>query len=235
LGIQKLFSIAVLSVCSATFLVGQVSPAPEVEHLDSIQSRAAAAKAAGKTEVSFPAPGVSYPFVPAGLVHASSEFSVVVGIPVAKQTVVENDTSISTWYSIEIEQTISNRPCKMCSLLTLEGLPKSLQPSSLLPIPAHSMLLIRRGGTITADGVAVTETEGGLSALTTGKKYLFVVDKSPKGMVRLVLNDAGIFAVGDDGDTLTPITPASHPPVSHPSSTKVTSLKELRQSVQPPK
>jgi len=225
----KLFSLVVLVAATRMFASAQaLPPQPEVEPTQSIASRAAAAKADGKAAVSFPSKGVSYPVAPDGLTHAVSEFTVVVGVPGAIQTVIEDGALIASWYSITISETIANHPCKMCSLLTADGLPKSLQPANLLPIAPHSMLLLRRGGAVTVDGVKITETENGVSALTIGEKYLFVVDKSPGGMARLVLNDAGIFSVGPDGRTLTPISGVSHTTSVADQKIKYPSLGDLR-------
>jgi hypothetical protein len=226
LSLQKLSSIFVCLVISNFMAAAQ--SAPQVEHVTTIAERAAAAKASGSREAAFPFPGVIYPIVPSGLIHASSQFSLVVGTPRATQTVIQDEAWISTWYSIAIDEVIVEHPCSLCSLLTIDGLPASMRPAKLLPVPAHSLLLIRRGGSVRMDGVDVTETERGVAALTVGKKYLFVVDKSPKGMARLVLNDAGIFVVGQDGDTLAPI---SGPGDS--TKTKFPTLTELRSDVHP--
>jgi hypothetical protein len=200
--------------------------APQVEHVTTIAERVAAAKASASREVTFAFPGVIYPVVPRGLVRASSQFSLVVGTPRATQTVIQDEASLSTWYSIAIEEVIVDHPCSMCSLLTVDGLPPSMRPDKLLPVPPHSLLLIRRGGAVAMEGVNVTETERGVAQLMVGKKYLFVVDESPKGMARLVLNDAGVFAVGPDGDALTPI---SRP--SDGAKAKFPTLNELRKDV----
>jgi len=191
-------------MCAGHVLAAQ--NASSSDDIESLASRAAAAKAAGQTEATFPSRGVTYPVVSRGLNRALSDFTVIVGTPSTKQTVIKDGSSLATWYSIKIKQVIVEHPCKMCALLTTAGLPPSLQPNKLLPVPPQSMLLIRRGGTTNIDGVNVTETEKGLAELTLGKEYLFVVDKASSGIARLVLNDAGLFVVGENGETLTPIT-----------------------------
>ena len=211
-------------------VVAQTPLQPEAEHQESIASRAAQGKTEGKSEVTFPSVGTSYPVVAGGLTHATSEFTVVVGVPRAVQTVIENDTSIATWYSIAISEVIASHPCKMCSLLTIDGIPASLVPNTLLPVADRSMLFLRRGGSITRDGVKVTETENHISALTIGKKYVFVVDKSPNGIARLVLNDAGIFTVADDGKTLTSIIVGSSPSDKTAQPQGFPTLDQLREA-----
>lgn len=214
----------------ALSMVAQSAITPEVEDRESITGRAAKTKAEGKTAVSFASPGVSYPVASTGLTHAVSEFTVVVGTPRAMQTVIQDNMYVATWYSIAIDEVIATHPCQMCSLLTTKGLPQSLQPSSLLPSAPNSILLLRRGGTVTVDGVAVTETENGVAALTTGEKYLFVVDKSSNGMARLVLNDAGIFSVGGKGETLTPISTTGYVASAISKPQVFPSLDELRKA-----
>ncbi len=185
-----------------------------------VSARAAAAKAAGKTEATFPSLTNTYPVEAKGLTHAASQFTVVVGTPRKTLAVLlEDGTAIGTWYSVEIQETITDHACTMCALLTFDKLPGGVKPTSLLPVPPHSMIFVRRGGSMIVDRVQMTETEKDVATLCVGKKYLFVVDKSPAGIARLVLNDAGIFVVGDDGNTLTPLnkqtsaTPVSFPPI----------------------
>lgn len=193
-----------------------------------VTERAAAAKAAGKTEVTFPSLTNTYPVEVKGLTHAIMEFTVVVGTPRKTQSVlVEDGAGIGTWYSVEIEQTIADHACTLCALLTFDKLPGGAKPASLLPVPAHSMIFVRRGGSITVDGIQVTETEKGVATLSEGKKYLFVVDKSPAGIARLVLNDAGIFTVGADGNTLAPLTGSKQ---AGASSGSFPTLSDLRQA-----
>lgn len=211
-------------------IIAQTILQPEAEHQESITSRAAAAKANGKLEVSFPSGVTSYPVLAGGLAHATSEFTVVLGVPRAVQTVIEDDVSIATWYLIDITEVIATHPCKMCSLLTVDSLPSSLVPNTLLPVAGHSMLFLRRGGNITRDNVKVTETENHISDLTIGKKYVFVVDKSQNGMARLVLNDGGIFMVGDDGKTLSSIIVGNRPTGSTAQSQGFPTLDQLREA-----
>jgi hypothetical protein len=202
---------------------------PEAQHRESIASRAAQAKAEGKTVVSFPSPVVSYPIAATGLTRAVAQFTVVVGTPRAIQTVIEDNTFVATWYSVTIDEVIAGYPCQICDLLTTKDLPQSMQPTRMLPIASHTMLFIRRGGTVTVDGVAVTETENGISALTIGEKYVFVVDKASSGMARLVLNDAGILSVNSNGETLTPIVGASRA-TSAAKPPNPPTLQELREA-----
>ena len=203
---------------------------PEAQPRESITSRAAQAKAEGKTAVSFPSPSVSYPIVAKGLTRAVAQFTVEwVGTPRAIQTVIEDNIFVATWYSVTIDEVIAGYPCQICDLLTTKGLPQSVQPTRMLPIPPHTMLFIRRGGTVTVDGVAVTETENGVSALTIDETYVFVVDKASSGMARLVLNDAGICSVGSDGETSTPIGEASRAASAAKPLNSLT-LKDLREA-----
>ena len=146
------------------------------------------------------------------------------------QTMVENNTSIATWYSVAITEVIASHRCEMCSLLTVDGIPPGLVPNKLLPIADHSMLFLRRGGSIIRDGITVTETENHVSTLAIGKKYLFVVDKGQSGFARLVLNDSGIFRVEDDGKTLTSITTGNGPSDKAAQSQEFSTLDQLRQA-----
>ncbi len=223
-------SIALFLLNCGLPIVAQTILQPEAEQRQSIASRAAEGKADGKQEVSFPSGVTSYPVLADGLTHATSEFTVVVGVPRAIQNVVEDDTSIATWYSIAITEVIASHPCKMCPLLAVEGIPASLLPNTLLPVADHSMLFLRRGGSVTRDGVKVTETENHISALTIGKKYVFVVDKSQNGIARLVLNDGGIFMVEDDGKTLTSIIVGNRPSDKAGQSQGFPTLDQVREA-----
>src|SRR5580704_10694226 len=129
---QQCYLRVMLFLGMSAMLSAQVTPIQNSDPTPSLADRAATAKSEKKPEVSFPSPGVSYPTVPDGLTKAVSEFTVVVGVPRAKQTVIQDATSISTWYSIEIQEVIADHSCKMCSLLTLDSLPKTLQPTNLL-------------------------------------------------------------------------------------------------------
>ena len=210
----------------------QTTSLPEVEPRTTIADRAAAAKKSGISDVTFATAGVTYPIEPTGLRHAIVDFTVIVGVPVAKQTVVQNGTDISTWYTIDTKEVIADRPCKMCALLSADNIPSTLRPTTLLPIPPHSILLSRRGGSTKVDGVTVTETENGISALTIGTQYLFVVDKSPNGMARLVLNDAGIYTLAPEGQALTPLAVAAGTASVGTKAGAFPSLAQLRQSAQ---
>jgi hypothetical protein len=59
--------------------------------------------------------------------------------------------------------------------------------------------------------VTLTQREMGEPSLIIGKRYLLIVDASLDRLATLPFGGAGVWLIGQDGNTLSPITKSPHP------------------------
>ena len=193
-----------------------------------LKSRAVEAKAQGKRQVIVGVPSDIPQIVPS-LDHALANFLVIVGRPIAMQTVVEHDADIVTWYKFHIACTLSNRPHRL-SLVTLDVLSDEMKPTELLPIAKDEIVVIRRGGTLIVDGVTITARNPHFPPFDTSKAYLLFLYNSPDGLAYVGMEAAGTFEI--ENDTLLPFGLDDHPVVQDMKNLYGNSLNRAQQSIQ---
>src|SRR5205085_2035376 len=82
----------------------------------------------------------------------------VLAVPIAKETVVERDVTMSTWYKVLITERLSPRaPAPIVS--PLDAIDPSLRPKTLLPLAENEILVSKPGGSLEMDGVTVTAAD----------------------------------------------------------------------------
>ena len=160
------------------------------------RSLAMQAKADGKSKLKLPGPQITG-ISAENLQQAIEDSRLITLRPTAIQT-VSDASDLYTWYK-----------CKTLSVLwtpvrpkgrahSLDQIPPELQPSSLLPLAQNEVLLIRRGGIITVEGVILEISNG--AEMSLDKEYLLFAALASDGKVVAVpLGRAGIFSLSKDG------------------------------------
>ncbi len=125
---------------------------------------------------------------------------------------------------------VDHPPVTTASLLT-DSLPVQIKTSTLLPLNGNQILLAVSGGTTVIDGVTLTERTPGEESIKLNQQYLFILDISPDRLARLPLEAAGVFTIGGDGNTLSPITSRAHPVVKDVNSPQFRFLSQVQRSI----
>ncbi len=193
-----------------------------------LKSRAVEAKAQGKREVTLGVPS-DIPQIVTSLDHALANFLVVVGTPIATQTVVEHDADIVTWHKFHIDTILSNRPHHQ-SAVTLDILSDEMKPAPLLPISKDEIAVLRPGGTLVVDGVTITARDPRFPPFVVSKTYLLFLYNSPDGLAYVGMEAAGAFEI--ENDKLLPLGPDDHPVVRDMKYMYGNSLSRAREAIE---
>jgi hypothetical protein len=165
---------------------------------NSIQARAARARAEGKTEVVISAPDIEYTGSSAStdLDKALSYYTAVVAQPVKAQSyIADNGEDIITWYRFKVAEVLSERTKPACP-----ACPVPTPPEEFSQVKKNEFVLAKIGGTVTADGIKVTMTEPSFPDFESGKKYLLFISQYPSGVATLGIGPKGVFTVDDVGE-----------------------------------
>lgn len=193
-----------------------------------LQSRAAEAKAQGKREVTIGVPSGMPQIIPS-LDHALANFLVIVGRPIATQTVVEHGADIVTWHKFHIATTLSNRPHRL-SQVTLDVLSDEMKPTELLPIAKDEIVVLRPGGTLIVDGVTINARNPHFPLFDTSKTYLVFLYNSSDALSYVGMEAAGTFEISND--KLLPLGRDDHPVVQDMKNLYGNSLNRAREGIQ---
>jgi hypothetical protein len=135
--------------------------------------------------------------------EALATYTLVTAVPIASRS-YETDTGILTWYkfrTVEYLTDIRTPPCLECNSLK--------PPTDMLPLSKDEFLLPKQGGTITRDGVQVTEIERSFPFLNESQKYMMFISLYPSGVALTAGGAIGIFSVRDD-ESLVALNDESH-------------------------
>jgi hypothetical protein len=137
-----------------------------------------------------------------------------------KETIAsEPYAEIKTWYKLEVLETVHQQ-----DRIGDDPLPEST-PRDFLPLLSSECLMVRPGGTITADGIRVVRQPQ--FALDQGQEYLIAVYLDCGGkLIRPVARAEGVFAISDSA--LIPIGSKKHPLVRDVESAYENRLDQLR-------
>jgi hypothetical protein len=160
-----------------------------------LKSRAAEANAQGRHDVTLSfGGGDELPQIVRSLDDALAKFKVVIGSPIATQTVAEYGVEITTWYKFHISTAVSDRSPQGPSL-TLSDLSDEVKPTKLLPIAKDEIVVLSRGGTVVVDGVTITEHHAPYPTFAASKTYLLFLENSPDNLAYIGMEGAGAFEI----------------------------------------
>lgn len=165
---------------------------------NSIESRVARAKAAGKTEIVISAPHTEYTGSSAStdLDKALSYYTAVVARPVKMQSyIAENGEDVVTWLRFKEVEVLSENEKPACP-----ACPVPTPPEEFSQVKKDEFVAVKIGGTVAVDGINVTMTDPSFPDFHPGKKYLLFISKYPSGVATLGIGPKGIFTVDDLGD-----------------------------------
>ncbi|HVF54869.1 MAG TPA: hypothetical protein VM934_01890 [Pyrinomonadaceae bacterium] len=189
----------------------------------SLEWYADVAKSKGQTRINVPMlTFVDYVTNVKSLNSTLKYYRLVKAVPVEKISTIRNNETILTWYKFNILEDLSTKKhsaCPDCS-------PPDFIPHELLPTNSDEIVLAERGGTVTYDGVELTQSpEYGFEI---SRPYLMFLEEDESGVFgRIMVGPAAVFTVNSD-ESLTAIN-------DHPHSLKKIikeqfkdSLKEIR-------
>jgi hypothetical protein len=145
-------------------------------------------------------------YVP-GIDSALTYYSAVVLEPIAKETVVDEDDQLYTWYKCKLLATVSKIEHPLPSMAqALDAVPEGLLPDNLLPLQAGWILIPRRGGTVTVNDIVISSTDRSFPDFVLAQRYLVLLDFSPEEKVAVIpLQEVGVFRIDSD-DRLSPLS-----------------------------
>ncbi len=154
--------------------------------------RARKAKAKGINKVAFPGPH-GIPMYVRNWDEVLSNFSIIVAEPVSKTSVLLDPHHIATFYKVKVIENLLRKDRDGCC-----GAPTGVPGG--LPAPGENeMYVVLNGGTVTLDGVEVSQT-GLFSSVQMSEPYLLFLSSGASGQVGSIpLGHRGIFKVGADG------------------------------------
>lgn len=165
-----------------------------------LEGLAEQAKAAGKSEISFPTTVINEYGVTRDVNEALESFNVVVASVVYKKSFVDESDQIRTWYKFKIVENLhkSNKKCDSCQ--------SSLNPpADMEPAGEDEFLLLKDGGTVVIKGVKVTSYDPAFPDLSPSARYMFFISpNSNERNAAVSMGPFGIYEI-DDKDDIEPI------------------------------
>jgi hypothetical protein len=147
-----------------------------------------AAKAANQNTAELAVPLVT-PTGVSSLDDVFADYAVLVTTPI-KKLVVSDGSSLTTWYSLNIQQVVSRPPQDTSSEV------HSI-PQELLPVNPGTVLVPIDGGELLEDGVLVKQQS--MFAMSPGDRYLLILNMEDGGRVgSLAADEASILKI-DNG------------------------------------
>ena len=133
--------------------------------------------------------------------EALSHYSAVVAEPVERKYYVSDDYSVNTWYKFRIIDRLSHpRECDFCSQL-------APLPDDMLPLKEDEILVRKKGGTTTVDGIKIMCVDPQFPDFKLSHKYLlFLSLDSAKKEGVLLMGPWGVYSV-KSGDVLEIVNP----------------------------
>ena len=161
--------------------------------------------------------------------EALAGFTVIVGIPIAKETQLDPATgSLSTWYKFQVLDRLTKRtPAPLAP--RLDKLLDWQRPKTLLPVNEDEVVIGKIGGSLVIDGVTVTASELDFPDPLMGHTYLMFISESDDRLAIFEMGAAGVYEV--IGDQLSPMGAKKHPVVTEIKNLYQNSLGTLNSGV----
>jgi hypothetical protein len=160
-----------------------------------LASLARSARLNGRDAAEFPCPQPQ-PIALGDLSQAVKYATVAVVEPIGATASPAGGDEIRTWTKFRIMDMLHDRRGA--------GLPLAGIPSELAPLAANQFVAVDCGGTVTINGVRITQVGAPPGEFHQGHAYLVWFELSRTGSALFAWRGEGVFAV--DGDTLRPIT-----------------------------
>lgn len=160
------------------------------------KERVQLAKARGKQQLVVPSLSTLYLGLatsPKGLDQKLLSYTVVIAQLVEKQSYMPDEAVIRTWNKLKVIDTLSQAPPRP----TYFSWPAI--PEELLSVKEDEILVHTQGGTVTIDGVEVSENDADVPAFRNDHKYLLVLSFEPSTKIGwLELGPEGLLAINPD-------------------------------------
>lgn len=170
--------------------------------------------------------GEGVPPIVESLQQAARAYSVVLATPMSKETVIEADRQLRTWYRMRILERISTAPASVLSL-SLSDVIKPERPTKQIH-SSDEVFLLQHGGTMIVDGVTVIQRMTDFPPLDPGTQYLCFIDIGTDG--RIALAHLSMFQV-KGRDELKPLSQAGYPLASEIRAQHHNSLLAVRRAI----
>ena len=173
---------------------------------DTLAEQAAAAKAAGKSEITMFT--IAEPVRVESLEDALARYDIAVARVTGRITRVEDERRIETWYRLRLDELLTERSAVATAPPSTE-ITSNDYPQELQPLGPWEVLVRISGGRVEIDGVEFRVGVEPWTPLEPGGEYLVFLKLPPDHrMARLPLVGHGVFRV-DDGDALEPVLDAT--------------------------
>jgi hypothetical protein len=169
--LSALLLVSFASVLSCSRHADSAVDDPHIEK-GSLAGIAHKARLEGKSKVARGG-SISEYAAPEPLQRALYQTSAVVAVHLLSKAAASDDRDIITWRKYRIEEFISHQ-----HLIAPPAVDSAWQdslrlaPNSLLPLGPNEFLLVENGGTVTVDGVRITQQGEGTQTLPIGGRYL---------------------------------------------------------------
>jgi hypothetical protein len=164
------------------------------------------AKLAGKRQATIGA-NHGMPLFVRDLAEAVASSTIIVGEPIAAQTVVEHGSSISTWYKFKISETIAQNPSPVGPKLS--DLSTEMAPSGLLPIADDEIVGLKNGGRIRLNDVEIVSNNKTFPDFIMNGRYVLFLAASADRLAYMPLAENGAFQLSASGQLL-PVGQSDH-------------------------
>lgn len=187
-----LIAISIAAVAVTTFLpVTVIHKAAQIRATDTrLDAYVQEARSKGQTELIIPSPMVEYVTNVKSLHEALQYYTMVVATPVKKLTIAKEDGELRTWYTFDINESLTPKkynPCDDCA-------PPGLLPRELLPLDPGQVLVAERGGSVTVDGVQLSMKPE--FNFTLNERYLLFLEENESGVfARIMVGPDAIFKI----------------------------------------
>jgi hypothetical protein len=160
---------------------------------------------------------------------ARARYSVVLAQPLTANSYIWSDENqtIGTWYRFRVDEVLSQRAYTTCDICP----PSPNPPTDLLPVNSNEILIPKIGGSLVVNGVTINSVEPDFPNYDYSTKYLLFIDLDTAKRVGVVAaGPVAVFTV--HGDTVAPLTDASHPLASDFATRYGNSLNQTRLALQ---
>jgi len=197
--ISLLFLVGILAFVG-NLKISSITKQKRIAELDATERRgtlswyAKRARIEGKEYLVLPGPLAEYATVK-DVDEALAHFGVVIARPAEKESFVQNNIEIMTWYKFKIIENLSQKKLPTCAVCDPFDGPI---PQGLLPLGSNEILMLRYGGTVRIEDVEVTMVDTQISDFSMAHEYLLFVATDQSGRVDRGIGPIGIFTVKED-------------------------------------
>ncbi len=160
----------------------------------SFDERVQLARARGEQRIVMPANMTLYPVARSAdeLAELLPRYTVVIARPLEERSYITGENVIGSWHKFKIVETLAQAP-------PLPAYASRTIPQELLPIAEDEFVVHREGGTVTVNGVEVTQNDSSIPPFQASPRYMLLLSLDPTTRIgELPLGPHGILPINPD-------------------------------------